>query len=230
MAQLAPIPDIDWGESTSSTTYAYSINLIVKNNDLDSETISEIKLSSDDFPDDVKIYQNGIEVSPINNEYILNTSDLTDMKITTAEQILDESGFVINVSATSTENYNGDTQTQSMNTLFIGDENDDDTIDLTSAIGNKTNIDVVNVTGTNSNTKLHIDIEDFVADTDEQLIIKGDFAGKVDLDDGNDSVKSWESSESESIDGVHYNVFIGTGTNSTIKLLIDDDIDVTPDI
>ena len=32
------------------------------------------------------------------------------------------------------------------------------------------------------------------------------------------------------IDGIKYNVFTGTGTNSTIKLLIDDDIDVTPDI
>ena len=230
VAQLDPIADINWGESISSTRYEYPINLIVKNNDSDSETISEVKLSSDDLPDDAKVYQNGTEILANNNEYILDASDLSDMKITTTEEILDENGFVINVTATSTENYGGDTQSQSVNTLFIGDENDDDTIDISSAINNRTDIDIVNITGNNSDTKLDIDIEDLVADADEQLIIKGDFEGKVDLDDGNNSVKSWENSGTENIDGVNYNVYQGVGVNSTIKLLIEDDIDVTPDI
>ena len=62
------------------------------------------------------------------------------------------------------------------------------------------------------------------------MIIKGEFEGKVDLNDGNDGQKSWENSGTENLDGSTYNVYIGTGVNSTVKLLIEDDIEIIPDI
>ena len=69
-------------------------------------------------------------------------------------------------------------------------------------------------------------VNDLIADDDKQLIIRGDIGDVVQLDTPSD----WSKAEQQEIDGIKYNVFTGTGTNSTIKLLIDDDIDVTPDI
>ena len=66
------------------------------------------------------------------------------------------------------------------------------------------------------------DVIDLV-DADKELIIKGDLGDKVDLDKPSD----WSNSGKEQVDGINYNVYKGIGTNSTIKLLIDDDIDVT---
>ncbi|MCB9097039.1 MAG: hypothetical protein H6630_05405, partial [Arcobacter sp.] len=216
--------------SSSMTTYEYPVVVSILNNDLDSETITEVKVSFENLPIDGKIYQNGVELIPNNGEYTLNANDLTNIKISSSEQILDESGFKINVCATSTESNGGNIAIKNLNTLFIGDEDNDDTIDFSTAINNKTDIDVVDIKGTNVNTKLKIDIEDLVADTDKELIIKGEFEGKVDLNDGNDGQKSWENSGTENLDGSTYNVYIGTGVNSTVKLLIEDDIDINPDI
>ena len=56
--------------------------------------------------------------------------------------------------------------------------------------------------------------------------MRGDIRDVVQLDTPSD----WSKAEPLEIGGIKYNVFTGTGTNSTIKLLIDDDIDVTPDI
>lgn len=212
------------------TTYEYPVVVSILNNDLDSETITEVKVSFENLPIDGKIYQNGVELIPNNGEYTLNANDLTNIKISSSEQILDESGFKINVCATSTESNGGNIAIKNLNTLFIGDEDNDDTIDFSTAINNKTDIDVVDIKGTNVNTKLKIDIEDLVADTDKELIIKGEFEGKVDLNDGNDGQKSWENSGTENLDGSTYNVYIGTGVNSTVKLLIEDDIEIIPDI
>jgi hypothetical protein len=61
---------------------------------------------------------------------------------------------------------------------------------------------------------------------DKQLILKGNNGDIVDLDTPN----NWSNAGQEQLDGVNYNVYTGTGTNSTIKLLIEDDIDVKPDI
>lgn len=216
--------------SSSMTTYEYPVVVSILNNDLDSETITEVKVSFENLPIDGKIYQNGVELIPNNGEYTLNANDLTNIKISSSEQILDESGFKINVCATSTESNGGNIAIKNLNTLFIGDEDNDDTIDFSTAINNKTDIDVVDIKGTNVNTKLKIDIEDLVADTDKELIIKGEFEGKVDLNDGNDGQKSWENSGTENLDGSTYNVYIGTGVNSTVKLLIEDDIEIIPDI
>ena len=69
------------------------------------------------------------------------------------------------------------------------------------------------------------DVVDLV-DSDHQLVIKGDLHDKFDLDTPSD----WASAGHEQVDGINYNVYTGTGVNSTIKLLIEDDIDVKPDI
>ena len=103
---------------------------------------------------------------------------------------------------------------------------DNDTIDLTSLISNnyKNVTDVIDMTDGKINT-LKIEMKDIVdlVDADKELIIKGDLGDKVDLDKPSD----WSNSGKEQVDGINYNVYKGIGTNSTIKLLIDDDIDVT---
>ena len=69
------------------------------------------------------------------------------------------------------------------------------------------------------------DVIDLV-DSNKELIIKGDLGDKVDLDTPSD----WSNTGATNIEGINYNVYQGLGVNSTIKLLIEDDIDVTPDI
>ena len=102
---------------------------------------------------------------------------------------------------------------------------DNDSIDLTSLISNnyKNVTDVIDMTDGKINT-LKIEMKDIVdlVDADKELIIKGDLGDKVDLDKPSD----WTNSGKEQLDGIDYNVYKGIGTNSTIKLLIDDDIDV----
>lgn len=105
-----------------------------------------------------------------------------------------------------------------------------DTIDLTSLINNNTTYkgvtDIVDMTNNKVNT-LQIDMKDVVdlVDSDHQLVIKGDLEDKVTLDTPSD----WSNAGQEQIDGVNYNVYTGTGVNSTIKLLIEDDI-TKPDL
>ncbi len=74
---------------------------------------------------------------------------------------------------------------------------------------------------------VNIDIDDVIdlVDLGDQLIIKGDMKDLVDLD-----ISDWSNSGKEELNGSNYNVYKGTGTNSTIKLLIEDDIEITPDI
>lgn len=109
--------------------------------------------------------------------------------------------------------------------------NDADTIDLTTLINNNTSYkgvtDIIDMTNSKINT-LKIDMNDVVdlVDSDKQLVIKGDLHDKVDLDTPSD----WSNVGKEQLDGVNYKVYTGTGVNSTIKLLIEDDIDITPDI
>ena len=108
---------------------------------------------------------------------------------------------------------------------------DADTIDLTSLINNNTTYkgvtDIIDMTNNKVNT-LKIDMKDVIdlVDSDKQLVIKGDLDDKVDLDTPSD----WTNAGKEQLDGFNYKVYTGTGVNSTIKLLIEDDIDITPDI
>jgi hypothetical protein len=107
----------------------------------------------------------------------------------------------------------------SVNTLNISGED----IDLTSIISSHKNTDVINLENSKID-KISVDLNDVLVQEDHQLIIKGDLHDKVDLDTPSD----WSSVGKEQHDGINYNVYTGTGTNSTVKLLIDDDIDVTP--
>ena len=153
------------------------------------------------------------------------TSDTTktfkvNVSDTDTEKIADKESFDVNIKVDVAPN-------ETVTTFNIN--SDADTIDLTTLISNsyKNITDVVAMTNGKINT-LKIDMSDVVdlVDTDKQLVIKGDLDDKVDLDTPSD----WSNVGKEQLDGVNYKVYTGTGTNSTIKLLIEDHIDITPDI
>jgi hypothetical protein len=100
-------------------------------------------------------------------------------------------------------------------------------IDLTKLIRSEDGSNIIDIINGNTD-KLTIDIKDVIdfVDSDKELIIKGDLGDKVDLDTPSD----WSNTGATKIEGISYNVYQGLGINSTIKLLIEDDIDVTPDI
>ena len=129
--------------------------------------------------------------------------------------------FSLKVVATSTET--NDSSTATSDILFI---NDNDTIDLTSFSTNnsyKNVTDVVDMTNTKANI-MNLNMSDVVdlVDSDKQLIIKGDLEDKVQLDTPTD----WANAGQESLNGTNYNVYKGIGVNSTIKLLIEEEIDI----
>lgn len=96
-------------------------------------------------------------------------------------------------------------------------------IDLSKLIKSEDGANIIDISDTKAEN-INIDMNEIVdlVDADNQLIIKGDLEDKVTLDTPN-----WSNTGKENIDGVSYNIYKGTGANSTIKLLIDDDIDVT---
>ncbi|MBD3829209.1 MAG: VWA domain-containing protein, partial [Arcobacter sp.] len=108
-----------------------------------------------------------------------------------------------------------------VNTLNISGED----IDLTSIISANKSVDVINLENS-SKDKISIELNDVLVQEDKQLVIKGDKGDLIELDTPSD----WANTGKEQLDGVNYNVYKGIGTNSTIKLLIEDDIDVNPDI
>ena len=155
------------------------------------------------------------------------TSDTTktfkvNVSDTDTEKVADKESFDVNIKVDITPN-------ETVNTFNIN--SDADTIDLTTLINNNTTYkgvtDIIDMTNNKINT-LQIDMNDVVdlVDSDKQLVIKGDLHDKVDLDTPSD----WSNAGKEQLDGVNYNVYKGMGVNSTIKLLIEDDIDITPDI
>ena len=105
----------------------------------------------------------------------------------------------------------------------IEESNDFNLDDVVSKVNGADIIDIEN----NVATKLEINMDEVIdlVDQDNQLVIKGDMEDMVDLD-----VNEWSNGGTQQVDGISYNVYTGTGANSTIKLLIEDDIDVNPDI
>ena len=151
------------------------------------------------------------------------TSDTTKtFKVNVSDENGDKESFDVNIKVDVTP-----TETETK----ISINSDADTIDLTTLINNNTSYkgvtDIIDMTNSKINT-LKIDMNDVVdlVDSDKQLVIKGDLHDKVDLDTPSD----WSNVGKEQLDGVNYKVYTGTGVNSTIKLLIEDDIDITPDI
>lgn len=98
-----------------------------------------------------------------------------------------------------------------------------DDIDLSTVI-TKT-VDIISLENSKID-KLKIDLKDVLDLEDKQLIVKGDLGDKVTLDTQND----WANGGKEELNGVNYKVYTGTGVNSTIKLLIEDDIDISSNI
>jgi VCBS repeat-containing protein len=148
-----------------------------------------------------------------------STDSVKTFKVNASDVDGDVASFKVNIKVDVTPNESKD---------IISIDNDD-TIDLTSVINssNTNKTDIIDITNGKINT-LKIDMSDVVdlVDADKELIIKGDLGDKVDLDTPSD----WSNAGKTQLDGTNYKVFTGTGINSTIKLLIEDDIDVTPDI
>lgn len=185
------------------------------------------------MPEGSKVYgRDGIEIiADENGVYSIKLAANGEAKLslTNEKELSDTELNSIQTSATSTDTPTDGNEESSHSTTFaFAGEGD---IDLTSLINDnttyKTVADVIDMTNNKVNT-LHIDMNDVVdlVDDDKHLVIKGDLGDKVDLDTPND----WANSGKEQLDGVNYKVFTGTGVNSTIKLLIEDEIVITHDI
>ena len=106
------------------------------------------------------------------------------------------------------------------NILF---DEDEESIDLTFISLKETeNFDQEVLIGNNES----VDLDEVLVPENEELIISGENKEIIELDTPND----WSSSGKEQVDGSTYNVYKGTGDNSTVKLFIEDDIEITPDI
>lgn len=87
-------------------------------------------------------------------------------------------------------------------------------IDLTKVLSKTTKIvDMEN----GQEDKLKVDLKDILDLNSKELIIKGDKKDVVELDS-----HDWTQSGKENIDGKSYNIY----TNSTVKLIIEDEIDI----
>ena len=213
------------------TVYNYDISVTAKLTDIDgSEKLSNATLQN--VPEGSKVYgSDGIEIIADENGVYsikLDENGGSKLTLTNEKELSDTELNSIQTSVTSTDTPTDGNEESSHSTTFaFAGEGD---IDLTSLINNnttyKTVADVIDMTNNKVNT-LHIDMEDIIdlTDSDNQLVIKGDLEDKVQLDTPN-----WETTGQEKLDGVNYKVFTGTGVNSTIKLLIEDEIVITQDI
>lgn len=89
-------------------------------------------------------------------------------------------------------------------------------IDLSKVITKTTN--VVDMENGKTTDKLKIDFKDILDLNDKELLIKGDKGDKVQL-----NLNEWDVKATSN----GYKEYVGKGTNSTVKLLIDDEIDIT---
>ncbi|CAM3440805.1 VWA domain-containing protein [Arcobacter aquimarinus] len=94
-------------------------------------------------------------------------------------------------------------------------------IDLSKVITKTT--DVIDMENSDTSDKLKVELQDILDLNNKELIIKGDLGDIVELDK---PATDWVKGQTQQIDGKNYNVY----TNATVKLLIEDDIDVIPDI
>ena len=155
----------------------------------------------------------------------VNNSDLftTELNVTSSTRI-DADEISLKVTSTNentNESVTNETGADNNNVLMMtGDSIDLENISLTNKI------ESISLEGNGSQT-LNLDLSDVVdlTDIDNDLVIKGDLSDKVDLDN-----TEWTNTGTQEIDGSNYNVYTGLGVNSTVKLLIDDDIEITPDI
>ncbi len=114
----------------------------------------------------------------------------------------------------------------------IIDLDDTDTIDLSSALINHNTVSVDGVDMTDGKVNnLNIDLDDIITLDDEseldELKIFGESGDKVTLEGG---ASNWTSEGKEEINGETFNVYQGSNGTSNIKVLIDEDVSIEPDL
>ena len=209
---------LDGGVEELPDTYVYPIDITAALSDTDgSETLS-VRLegvpSSAVFTSNMTLTDKGngvweIEI-PAGQKSI--DSDIT-MRVSESDN-----DFNLVAIAKSTESENSsETETMTFS---------DETIDLESIVKPSYEIDTLDLENSIRQT-ISLDLDDVIdlTDSDNDLVIKGDLSDKVDLNN-----TEWTNTGTQEIDGANYNVYTGLGVNSTVKLLIDDDIEITPDI
>ena len=94
-------------------------------------------------------------------------------------------------------------------------------IDLSTVITKTT--DIIDMENSSATDKIKVELQDILDLNNKELVIRGDLGDIVELDK---PATDWVKGQTQQIDGKNYNVY----TNATVKLLIEDDIDVIPDI
>ena len=162
---------------------------------------NKIKFTFDFETGDYKYYAKSSKFVEEVKTFTVNSTDLNG----------DKDSFDVSVTVKVTQGKSENIQT------LMGED-----IDLSMVITKTTN--VIDMENGITTDKLKIDLEDILDLNDKEVLIKGDFGDVVQLDK---STTDWVKEQNQqTIDGKNYNVY----TNATVKLLINDDIDVVPDI
>ncbi|RXI34527.1 Calx-beta domain-containing protein [Arcobacter defluvii] len=188
---------------------------------IDSIEVDGKEYTKDDFPEDgLLLGDNNIKFTfdfeTGDYQYYAKSSNFVEevetFKVNASDSDGDKTSFDVSASVKIVQEETSNIQN------LMGED-----IDLTTVITKNT--DVINLENS-TNDKITIELEDMLVQEDKQLIIKGDDGDMIELDNPSD----WSNAGTEQLDGINYNVYTGTGENSTVKLLIEDDIDITPDI
>ncbi|MDY3203996.1 MAG: hypothetical protein RBR70_02850, partial [Arcobacter sp.] len=156
----------------------------------------------------------------IGDDNLITLEEIISEKIPEEGKIEQEIEEIQYQSQEKTDNETVDDSKLSDSSIIINEDNED--IDLTSIISNHSiNSEMDSLT----NDKITIQLDD-VTVQDNEMTVNEELEDVIELDNPSD----WANTGKEQLDGVNYNVYKGIGTNSTIKLLIEDDIDVNPDI
>ena len=187
---------------------------------IDSITVNNNVYTKDNFPQDGLLLGNNkikftFDFETGDYKYYAKSSNFVEQietfKVNVSDNNGDKESFDVSVNVKVSQNETTNVQN------LMGED-----IDLTSYVTKNT--DIINLENSKID-KLNIEIGDLLIQEDKQLIVKGDLGDKVQLDQ-----VDWANGGKEELNGVNYNVYKGIGTNSTVKLLIEDDIDITSNI
>lgn len=198
-------------------------NVVGGNGKISIESINfdGVNYRKDNFPQDGLLTGNNkikftFDFETGNYKYYAKSSTFVEEKKTFTVNATDSNGdkdsFDVSVNVKVTQGKSENIQT------LMGDD-----IDLSTVI-TKT-VDIISLDNSKID-KLKIDLKDVLDLEDKQLIVKGDLGDKVTLDTQND----WANGGKKELNGVNYKVYTGIGVNSTVKLLIEDDIDISSNI
>ena len=166
------------------------------------------------------------------NTWTLSKSDLTGLTFTPANDADDN--LDIQVQAITTDD-SGEAKTVSTKTISV-DTNEtvslldvEGEIDLTTIT--ETNLDAINLENSKNNSVnlKDINLDEIVdlTDDDNELKIFGEDGDQIFLEGG---TNTWTNEGKETIDGKDFDVYKGTDGTSNIKILIDEDVSVDPDL